>query len=134
MTSVFRRRLEKLGKSQARSWAEGGIEAGAAESPGPEKTTTSSGRVRMSLSVSTKTSQVFDPGELGAYKIPNISTARRGMAGYRFPDDVFIQMGTDYSAYIKRWGYRVMEAAHNGGRNRIQHDQRGTIESLSRVL
>jgi len=118
---------------QSKSAAVGGMGSAVVVAPGPEQTATATGRSRMSVSTSVGTLKRFDPGDLGSYKVPGRNMALRGIAGRRFGDDIFISIGTDYSKYLRKWGYEMMEHAQDGAIGQMEIDQGRTLRKVARV-
>ena len=110
----MKRLHEQVAQSQAEAYAANGIEAGAVTAPGPEKTKTSTGRARMSLTVASNTPANYDPGKIGSYSIPSAQDGLRGITGRRPFDEVVISMGVEYDIFFLPL-YPVMPAAHAAG-------------------
>lgn len=134
MTQVFARRIEAFDKHRAESFAVGALASAVVAAPSPQKTKTSTGRARASMRIWSRFAGRFDPGPLGSFKIPRKANALFGLTGRRFGDKVFFTQGVPYGSFVdKRWAYRTAQAAHNGGRARIEKDTPKMLKKVGKT-
>lgn len=133
ITRVLRKQLGVIYMGQSESGAVGGLLSAVVEAPGPEQTSTATGRTRMSTTTSAGILKRFDPGELGAFKIPGVAVVKRGISGRKVGDDIFISIGTPYSKFVRKWGYNMMGVAQDGAIATMVMDQRKTLQKAAKV-
>jgi hypothetical protein len=130
LAAAFTRKYRKLENLQAASFAVGGIKGGTKAAPGPNKTKTSTGRARESLSTSNVKRRAYDPGKKSSYRIPGAREARFGIKGRKTGDAVVIDMGVDYQQFFEEI-YQTIPAAFEGGVERLHSDQSKNVSKAN---
>lgn len=121
----MKRRISAWDKAVAETYAVAAVRAGVAAAPGPEKTTTATGRARASIATAAGDPATYEPPVVAAYPVPDDASALHGISNRRPGQSVFVDMGVLYREAVEdKWAYHVVETAHTAGVDAVRTDPR----------
>jgi len=101
LEQLLHNRHSALAHTQVEQFLTGGVQAAVSVAPGPEKTSTSTGRTRASIHPAVNEPNESDPGVRTTYPIPDQKDVDIEVAKWRAYQPAYVSVFTEYYKYIQ---------------------------------